>query len=86
MTIIYKTINGIEYAEEIYKNEIIRTKKLPNVSEQDIIKNFDAMKNLIDSRLNNLSSEDRAKENAKTEVQHITTIDLKNPITTVEKI
>lgn len=86
MTIIYKTINGIEYAEEIYKNEIIRTKKLPNVSEQDIIKNFDAMKNLIDNRLNNLSSEDRAKEDAKTEVQHITTIDLKNPITTVEEI
>ena len=86
MTIIYKTINGIEYAEEIYKNEIIRTKKLPNVSEQDIIKNFDAMKNLIDNRLNNLSSEDRAKEDAKTQVQHITTIDLKNPITTVEEI
>ena len=86
MTIIYKTINGIEYVEEIYKNEIIRTKKLPNVSEQDIIKNFDAMKNLIDNKLNNLSSEDRAKEDAKTEVQHITTIDLKNPITTVEEI
>lgn len=86
MAIIYKTINGVEYAEEIYKNEIIRTKKLPNVSEQDIIKNFDVMKNLIDNRLNNLSSEDRAKEDAKTEVQHITTIDLKNPITTVEDI
>lgn len=86
MAIIYKTINGIEYAEEIYRNEIIRTKKLPNVSEQDIIKNFDVMKNLIDNRLNNLSSEDRAKEDAKTEVQHITTIDLKNPITTAEEI
>lgn len=86
MAIIYKTINGVEYAEEIYKNEIIRTKKLPNVSEQDIIKNFDVMKNLIDNRLNNLSSEDRAKEDAKTEVQHITTIDLKNPITTAEEI
>lgn len=86
MTIIYKTINGIEYVEEIYKNEIIRMKVVADFSEEMIVDTFTNIKNSIDEKLNTLNPEDRAKEDAKTEVQHITTIDLKNPITTVEEI
>lgn len=86
MAIIYKTINGVEYAEEIYKNEIIRTKVVADIPEEMIINIFTNIKNSIDEKLNTLNPEDRAKEDAKTEVQHITTIDLKNPITTVEDI
>jgi len=86
MAIIYKTINGVEYAEEIYKNEIIRTKVVADITEEMIINIFTIMKNSIDEKLNTLNPENKAKEDAKTEVQHITTIDLKNPITTVEEI
>ena len=86
MTIIYKAINGVEYAEEIYKNEIIRTKKVSNVSEESIAQEFNFLKNIINEELNNLSPEDKTKEEAKTEIEHLVTIDLKNPVKNVGEI
>ena len=67
MAIIYKTINGVEYAEEIYKNEIIRTKVVADITEEMIINIFTIMKNSIDEKLNTLNPENKAKEDAKTE-------------------
>jgi len=86
MTIIYKTINGVEYAEEIYKNEIIRTKKVSNVSKELIAQEFNFLKNIINEELNNLSPEDKTKEEAKTEIERLVTIDLKNPVKNVGEI
>ena len=87
LQITFPVINGIRYAQTTYKKELIRMKYPEPQLETDFnVSFFESIAEDIDRRLASLNAEDRVKEDAKTEVQHITTIDLKNPITTVENI
>ena len=85
MSIEYKTINNIVYAEKKHKNEILWLKKEQH-TEEEILEIFDTWKNKIDEKFASLSGTDKTTEEAKTENEHIVTVDLKQPIKPVGEI
>ena len=85
MSIEYKTINNIVYAEKKHKNEILWLKKEQH-TEEEILEIFDTWKNEINEKFASLSGTDKTIEEAKTENEHQVTVDLKEPIKTVGEI
>ena len=85
MGIEYRTINNIVYAEKKHKNEILWLKKEQH-TEEEILEIFETWKTQIDEKFASLSGTDKTIEEAKTENEHIVTVDLKNPIKPVGEI
>ena len=85
MGIEYRTINNIVYAEKKHNNEILWLKK-EQYTEEEILEIFDTWKNQIDEKFASLSGTDKTIEEAKTENEHIVTVDLKEPIKPVGEI
>ena len=85
MSIEYKTINNIIYAEKKHKNEILWLKK-ELYTEEEILEHFEIWKNKIDEKFASLSGTDKTIEEAKTENEHQVTVDLKEPIKPVGEI
>ncbi len=85
MSIEYKTINNIVYAEKKHKNEILWLKKEQH-TEEEILEIFDTWKNEINEKFASLSGTDKITEEAKTENEHQVTVDLKKPIKPVGEI
>ena len=85
MSIEYKTINNIVYAEKKHKNEILWLKK-ELYTEEEILEHFEIWKKQIDEKFASLSGTDKTIEEAKTENEHQVTVDLKKPIKPVGEI